>query len=271
MPTDWFYRIRRWSYISLMLSLLTCVVMLVAACGKDDSPAPSCVGTLPDGTTVALCPISAEQAKVMAFYARQTLVDSSGPLLPVSWSRLNTDCEKRMFVVQYTFSAGADPSGRPLTLRQEHFSEANLNQLARNPVNAVKGLRVTSTGFMGATQRLLHYNRTLASSKTNDIGWDVHFITIVNIDGICKVIDLSVGDEPIGIEEWLSGFCAAGECMYEVLEPFTAHILSDATKIPEDLSTASQDFMKELVRDFDIQNATVDKLPWYLTEYTFRQ
>ncbi len=265
-------RIIRVSQKSLRLLFLTGFALFTLACRPQDTPGPACSCSLPDDVQVRLCPVSEEQARETAFYARQTQLNSSVPT-PISWSKLNSDCEKRMVVVQYVFAAGKDPSGIPLVLQPENFSEANLKRLASNPVIDVKGVLVFGT--LGATQRLLNYDRTPASLRTRDVGWSSHYITLVNIQGICKVIDLSIGDEPIGIDAWLSGFyngtCThegnAG-CNYSIIEPFTAAILNDPTKIPAELTEASNNFLKELADDFDIHTATINDLPWYLTEYT---
>lgn len=213
----------------------------------------------------------------MALYVRQTIVEGDG-LKPISWSKLNSDCEKRMVAVQYVFTAGQSISGEPLVLRAENFSESNLKRLLQNPAIDVKGIGVYGT--LGARQQLLNYNKTPASGRTIDIGWSTHFITLINVEGVCKIVDLSIGDEPVDIETWLSGFfngtCKheddavpdkVGNCIYSILEPFTAAILNDPKEIPAALNNASKDFIKELANDFDVQASAAD-LPWYLTGYT---
>lgn len=248
----------------MRLVLLNGLLFFSLAChlgGVSNAPA---VAKLPDGREVALSPVSMERARTMAHYTRRTLVDAGTPM-PVSWSKVNTDCEKRMQLVQYVFTAGSDPTGRPLTLRPENFSESNLKRLAEEPAIDVKGLAIY--GQLGATQTLLNYNGTIASPQAFDVGWDIHFITIVNIDGIAKVIDLSVGDEPLDLEGWLSGFAKA-PFNYDPIDRFTALGRENPSHVPEDLSMASQAFLDDLKQTFGIQDPSLQDLPWFLTRYT---
>jgi len=269
--------------------------LFLCGCGDDGTPRRDPAGESRcrvDGQVGwNLRPISSEHARAMAAYVRQTRVwDPAAPEteeMPVSWSRLNSDCEKRMVAVQVVLSSTAAPAEAPWRLVPADLGEENLSRLRKTPAIQVGGVGVY--GRLRTRQRLLDYDRTPASEATLDLGWPMHFIALLNVEGTCKVMDLSAGDDPLEIPAWLSGFAEGGcayrqdaalaaapppgeedGCSYAFLGPFEAAILDDPTRIPGQLRDASSSFPAELQDDFGIPDPRTADLPFYLTEYTAR-
>jgi hypothetical protein len=156
-----------------------------------------------------LRPITRAQAEALGAYACRLKVNFFASTdSPMAWSLINLQCTDRAQAVSYALAA-ADPSSLgadPAPLRAAEVTDARMGQLVTTPT--FDSGRIWVYGPLITTQTLLR--PSAAVLRTDEHYWPFHVATVVNVEGTFEVLDLSVGDAPLPIAQWLSGFVAPG-------------------------------------------------------------
>jgi hypothetical protein len=155
---------------------------------------------------------SATAVKLAGFVRGLKTVAAGGEPTPVAWAFVNWNCQERALALEYAI-ATADPTleGEPPLMDELLLTPEHLEEVAANPAFGVGAINVT--GPLVAEQIFVRPDGTDVEGEPYGVFWTYHHAAAVNVDGTFKVMDLSVGDEPLAIDEWLSGFVEAGiEC-----------------------------------------------------------
>lgn len=167
--------------------------------------------TTPDGgiRTPDLAPVTAQQASELLAHVRGIRTEAAGSVpVPVAWSFVNWNCQERALVLQYAI-ATADPAlqGDPQTMREADLTPDHLAALAQAPVFGVAALNVT--GPLAAEQTFLKPDLEEVPGPPYRVFWTYHHTAALNVDGVFMAADLSIGDAPIPIDEWVRAFVPA--------------------------------------------------------------
>lgn len=193
---------------ALLISATCILAVFSAACGDRETDAP-------DGATDAgidggqhhnplnLKPMTMADAKRAAAQARKMLVQPAGKdPVPMAWSQINMECNVRMEAEQFAL-ASAPEDGSAVVMRQADITGTLLDKLIASPAYDSGG--ITITGPIATWQGLARPDGSLMSGIRMFWYWSYHFSTVVNVDGEYMVMDMSVGDTPVPVDEWISG------------------------------------------------------------------
>lgn len=188
---------------SFLLALSTTMFMGCSNDSDDEIPTPK------------LAAITLQEAKDFMVHARlmQTQTASGQPR-PVAWSMANWCCEERAMAVEYAAAVTALPiSDNPVVLREQDITDAAVSALAENPGIDVATLNLT--GPLIAEQTFVDPDGTDVPGDPWPLAWSYHHAAVVNVEGEFMVIDLSAGDEPLPIDQWVHCFIPADvECHF---------------------------------------------------------
>lgn len=163
---------------------------------EDDAEAP-----LPE-----LRPLSAEQAAALGAYCRKLKVvwEDSEPT-PIAWSMANTSCQDRALVLQYAIASASFPlPDSPPVMHDTDITEEAILALAANP--GIDAAMINIAGPLITAQTWVDPEGTPVAGEPQRPYWPYHHAVIVNVEGELRVMDLSIQDAPIPIDEWVRGF-----------------------------------------------------------------
>jgi hypothetical protein len=163
-------------------------------------------GGLTDPRIPEMRPITRDEARALAAYARQLEVRSLGAVAdePMAWSLINLQCSDRALAINWALAA-ADPARLdepPPPLRADDITDDSIAALHDAP--AFDSARIFVNAPLVTTQRILDPSGTEVALEP--AYWPYHVGTVVNVEGTIEVIDLSVGDEPMSVDAWLASF-----------------------------------------------------------------
>jgi len=165
--------------------------------------------------------LSPSQAAELIPYVRKlkTVVNNGNPR-PNAWALVNASCQDRAIALEYAFAAATDPPGaEPPAMRDSDLTPEKIMALAENPRYDVATLNVTGPLAALQTYVLPYGNPVTESSEKNY--WAYHHAVAINIEGEIKVVDLSAGDEPLTIDEWVHSFVVSSiECIHMNADDF---------------------------------------------------
>lgn len=213
--------------LARLLALWLCVALAVgcegAAGSSNDGPDGAVSGdaavsgdtaggdaVTPGPVVPELDPLTHDEAVAMAAAARRLVaVTADGEEYPVAWSMVNWCCQDRAYALMYAF-ATLDPTegAPPPRMDMTTMTEAGILALAEQARR--KTAAINLAGPLGLRQTLVLPDGT--ELPPNDgahhdfYTWGYHHGAVLNVDGEPRVIDLSVGDEPLTPEQWLRGF-----------------------------------------------------------------
>ncbi len=156
--------------------------------------------------TPELAPVTAAQAEGIGAHARKLTCAFEGKSpRPTAWSMVNVGCEDRAVALQYAVAA-ADPllDGAPPPMVDTELTLERVQKLAAQPSFDVAGISVA--GPLVTFQTLRDENGELLGSERLSYYWPYHRGVVLNVDGELRVLDLSTGDVPLPIAQWLAGF-----------------------------------------------------------------
>jgi hypothetical protein len=159
--------------------------------------------------------IPAATAVELAQYARKTRTLLTGSQeMTQAWSMVNDSCIERALLLDWVIaSAPATLAGSPAAVvRTEDLTGQRIDQLIASPTydSAV----ISIAGPLVAEQTILAPGGTAIPGDPLVLGWPYHFGAIVAVDGVEKVMDLSVGDTPLEIDAWAHSFVDPAEPCY---------------------------------------------------------
>lgn len=203
-----------------VITLLVCVLVLqlssaMVACTAEEATqeGPSDSGEETDGSdddavpvTPELSPISKDDAERLGAYVRGVRCSGDGnPASPIAWSAINGACQDRAHALQLAI-ATADPSlsGVPPTLASSDLSLEVLEEIASHPAFDVA--TINAAGPFATFQTLVDADGRQIGDHELFWWWSYHHGVVVNVDGEMRVLDLSIGDAPVPITDWLAGF-----------------------------------------------------------------
>jgi hypothetical protein len=182
----------------------------LAGAGGEPSGDDGASGAAGAATVPNLEPVSAETARSLGAYARRvtTVAQGSGPT-PVGWSMVNDSCQDRALFLQYAVASAPDPVPEESpTIVDTDIDEARVLELAAHPSYDVATLNVAGPLVTHQALILPSGERPAPTGRGGDTMyfWPYHHAVVLNVDDELGVLDLSVGDEPVPIDQWLAGF-----------------------------------------------------------------
>ncbi len=176
------------------------LVCLACLCCHNDSS---------DGSPVTprLSPIQRDEALVLAAFARNAVVedDETGDEYPIAWSMVNWCCEERTLSLQYALArALRSGMGAPVVMRtQELSSDHILGLVTGDPLPFAS---INLAGPLACEQTILEPGGAPVEGDPQRLFWHIHHAVAMNVDGQLMVLDLSMADEPVSIQAWISSF-----------------------------------------------------------------
>lgn len=176
-----------------------------------DSGEPGLAGAVATHPVVSgLRPISKKQAIKLGAYARKLRVQPEGsPERVMAWSMINVSCQERALALQYALSLATNPlSDEPPVMREADITVDGIQKMIRK--HAFDSALIQITGPLRAERTMISPMGTALELKPDQLPpiaeWSYHHAVVINVEGELMVLDLSVGDEPLTIDEWASGF-----------------------------------------------------------------
>lgn len=179
-------------------------------CGGDGKPA------IPE-----LRPISTGQAELLAAYARRLRVETAdGVTRPVSWAMVNVSCQDRSMALQYAIASAPEVIGTdPPMMRAAELTAEHISILAASP--RYDAATLIAAGPLATRQTYVVPYGGPVTGPAAFYYWPNHQAVVINVEGTLKVLDLSTGDTPIEIDEWLHNFIDPSvECFHLDAEDF---------------------------------------------------
>ena len=159
--------------------------------------------------TPTLRPLSqASATQLIKYLRRMRVADGTNPTRPVVWSMVNASCQDRAEVLEYGIAAAADPTSPNPVVMPDELTPQQIESLAASP--AFDAVSINIAGPLVTSQTLILPDGTDAPEAPDRYYWPYHHTAAINVEGTMKVIDLSIGDEPIDVQTWISGFVDAG-------------------------------------------------------------
>jgi hypothetical protein len=195
-------------------------------CDGDDATAERATDSEQDGDgsdqdavplTPELSPISESDAERLGAYVREMKCSGDGnPASPIAWSAINGACQDRAQALQLAI-AMADPSlsGVPQTLVDSDLNLEALKAIAASPTFDVA--TINAAGPFATFQTLVDPGGSPIGDHELFWWWSYHHGVVLNVDGELRVLDLSIGDAPVPIAAWLTGFVESpDDCVHAV-------------------------------------------------------
>ena len=157
----------------------------------------------------ALRSFTAAEATALGAAARRLrVVPAGGAPRPMAWAMVNVSCQERALALEYAIATAAESAaatGPEATALDEGAltAEAAL-ALGDRAADVVAAINVT--GPLVTQQTLVLPDGTEVFGERERYFWPYHHGAVLSVDGTPRVIDLSVGDTPIPIDDWLRGF-----------------------------------------------------------------
>lgn len=197
-----------------------------AATGKTCQPIlggiPRCenAGTADAGLPIVpeLDPMSeAEVASLAARGRRLTVASAMDPEpKPVAWAMVNDSCQNRAVALQFALATAREP-GAPERPLLDSTATEDLQVLSRRHQRAFASLNVT--GPLVTRQTLILPDGTEVASHSPMYYWSHHHAVVLNVEGGVRVLDLSLGDTTVPLDDWFAGFVAP---------PVECHLMAEA-------------------------------------------
>jgi hypothetical protein len=160
--------------------------------------------------------ITAEQAVALAAYARKLRVETrDGESDVMAWSMVNQGCSYRATALEYTVASACEPIEELASpvLRAAEIDEGRIQELIDDP--GFDSATIGITGPLIADQILVGSDGSDLSSRPELVHWPYHYGVVIKVDDELKVLDLSLGDEPVAIDVWWRSFVISGvECIH---------------------------------------------------------
>lgn len=157
-------------------------------------------------TTPKLTSITEEQAALLGAYARRLKAKTGGLEAPIAWSMVNQACQDRTLALQYALAA-ADPTledNAPPPMDDTKLNLTEIEGLAAAP--AFSCATINATGPFVTHQALADSDGAEVGDHSMFWYWPYHHGVALNVEGEIRVLDLSIGNAPVPIDEWLKGF-----------------------------------------------------------------
>lgn len=176
--------------------ILYCAIVLLSTLGS----IPWSHSAIRARATPNLREIPPEQAIQLAQNARNIrLALQGGAPFPVPWNWIQENCNRRASVLNFYFAQGGNPQPLPAPLLP-----AFLSKVIKTPM--FDSIQIHVTGPLMGEQTILDLkNRVRVIDKTLYF-WDHHVAALIRTGGEFKVIDPSVSDRPLTIQEWVSRY-----------------------------------------------------------------
>lgn len=159
----------------------------------------------PEPPVPPLRPVTEEEAAALGAYARRLHVLTGGVLSANAWSMINTSCQERALALEYALAAAETPLGdQPPPMSEDELTAERIGELAANP--AFDSASINITGPLVAEQTLVLPDGTSPTGDPISVTWPYHHGVVISVNGELRVLDLSVGDEPMPIDAWAHGF-----------------------------------------------------------------
>ena len=208
--------------------LVLCVITLSACGGGDHHGGPDASTDTSDASEPddgapydgsweppVLRSITAATAVELAQYARKARTLATGSQeLTQAWSLVNVSCVERALVLDWLIAvAPATLAGAPAAVvRTEDLTDQRIAQLIASPT--YDSAIIMIAGPLVAEQTIHEPGGNAIPGDPIVLGWPYHFGAVVAVDGVVKVIDLSVGDTPLEIDAWAHSFVDPAEPCY---------------------------------------------------------
>lgn len=170
-----------------------------------------------------LRPVSTEQATKLARLARKLRVsDPDYGKWPVAWSSIKQACGQRAEALQYALvTADFQRDLAPPTMERKTLTSSRIQEIMDNRSVDIATIHVV--GPLNAYQTLIDPKGKPLSDQEVLINWSSHIGAVMNVEGELKVIDLSIGDQPLPIAQWVASFVEPGvECTHMTENEFSA-------------------------------------------------
>jgi hypothetical protein len=130
---------------------------------------------------------------------------SGGAARPNAWAMINLECPVRTLAVEYALAiapAEAQLAGATPTMITDELDDQAVQALADAP--AVAAGAVWVTGPLYVEYRTVRGDgATVLDSQA--YFWPYHVQPLVKVNGQLAVMDLSIGDAPVPLDDWLDG------------------------------------------------------------------
>lgn len=197
-----------------MRSVLFCVLAAAAAACRSDPGGKDGGDCDVEGACELACPDAGAPAVSgwddrVGPWLRRMQVQSTGATAasPVPWSMINQACQNRSLLLQLGLLLAKDPTKPPLVVKEAELTDGFLNAALAAPALEVGSLQVT--GPLMVDQRLGPPVCGEHPMKPWLWYWPYHAVPVVKVNGSWMVFDLSVGDRPVAIDDWLKNVVAA--------------------------------------------------------------
>jgi hypothetical protein len=186
----------------LLFAMIKCLFLILLCIGiigcSDDSDS--------DVPVPKLTPITFQEARDFMAHARTMQTQTAtGEPRPVAWSMANWCCEERAMAVEYAAAEAKIPfNEEPVILRETDITDAHVTELVENPGIDIATINIT--GPLIAEQTFVDPDGKPVAGDPWPLAWSYHHAAVVNVDGEFMVIDLSIGDEPLTIDDWAHSF-----------------------------------------------------------------
>lgn len=195
--------------ISLSIAFLYLLFIFAGCAVRDDVYSYDSSYDLLDANGIELPPlkpVSSQKIEEVARWARRLqVVTYDGEERPTAWSMINIACQYRALALEWALAYG-DRKGfdAPPVLREDEITENNIRDLILEP--SYESASINLTGPLATLQTLVLPDGTRISGEPFKNAWPYHHGVVVNVDGELKVIDLSIQDRPVTINEWIHSF-----------------------------------------------------------------
>lgn len=165
--------------------------------------------------------ISQSQMEVLAPYVRLLQAEvSGGDPRPVAWAMVNQSCQDRAQALEYAMATAPEsPGTEPPVMRESDITQEYISDLASDPNYDTATINVA--GPLATLQTYVLPDGNPVTGTPQKYYWAYHHGVVVNVEGTLKVLDLSAGDEPLEIDEWIHNFLDPSvECHHMNAEDF---------------------------------------------------
>lgn len=155
--------------------------------------------------------ITATGAEALGSYVRRlNVAAASGGDQPVVWSLINLQCSDRALAINWALALAdlAALEGSPPPLRHAEVDAAMRERLLRPSVDSA---RIFVQAPLVTVQTVVDPEGSSVLEPEAHY-WPYHVGAVLNVEGTLSVLDLSLGDRPVPIPEWLAAFTDAEEC-----------------------------------------------------------
>lgn len=170
---------------------------------------PRCTDPIDSGAEIqipALRAFTLGEATELGARARELqVVTVEGESTRVGWSMVNASCEDRCVALEYALAVLATATNDdPVVMAEAELTPEAVLDVAERGADVVASINVA--GPLVTEQSLWLPDGSAVSGDPEHYFWPYHHGAVLLVDRALRVLDLSLGDEPVIIEEWTSGF-----------------------------------------------------------------